>query len=170
MKIPSRLFDFYLRNPLFIDSIIIFCIWIGLDNFNLTFLKLAERQNQLNIFPYLISTDVSLAGFILAALTIIVTFKSNLKAKGIEEAENALELIFSTKHYESIVRVFKKSMIEFTFCFIFIFIVWTSSENYPLFILFKINLIGILVTSVALIRSLAILFIILNISNPKEPE
>jgi glycerol uptake facilitator-like aquaporin len=111
----------------------------------------------------LISTSVSLAGFILAALTIIVTFKSNLKAKSIENSDNALDLIFSTGHYDNIVRVFKSSIIELVFCFVALFIVWASTDNLDVIIINKVNVCAILLTSFAIVRSLMVLFMILSL-------
>ena len=132
--------------------------------------KLINRENQISIIPYIISADVSLAGFILAALTIIVTFKSNLQAKGIEDANNALEFIFSSKHYDSIIKVFKKSLLEFVFCFIFLFFAWTSSDNFSIVQINRIAISGIILTSLAIIRSLYILFVVLDLGKHKRSE
>ena len=123
MKTIDKIIDKYLACPILCDFILASIVWLMTKNFSFFEFKLIDKTNQINILPYIISADVSLAGFILAALTIIVTFKSNLKAKGIEDSNDALEMIFSSKHYESIVTVFKKSLIEFIICFVFIFIV-----------------------------------------------
>ena len=168
-NVKSSVFDVYLAYPIFFDSLLSIILWLCLKYLAIVDFRLIDKSNQLNIFPYIISADVSLAGFILAALTIIVTFKSNLKSKKIEDSENALELIFSSKHYDNIVKVFKNSMIEFILCFTFIFIIWTYEENFSINTINRVNVIGILITSLAIFRSLFILFHVLNLSKYK-PE
>ncbi|WP_157209243.1 hypothetical protein [Mariniflexile maritimum] len=70
-----------------------------------------------SIFSDLIGTSISLAGFVLASLTIIVTFKDNITQKANANLSNVgegndnknssgIELLFSSKHYGRIVGVF----------------------------------------------------------------
>lgn len=118
MKLKAKIFDFYFKMPVVIDIMITASIWYISKYKPIFTVKLTDKTNQLNILSNLIGTNVSLAGFILAALTIIVTFKSNLKAKGIEDSDNALELILSSKQYDKIVSVFKNALLEFVMCFI----------------------------------------------------
>src|SRR5882724_7630666 len=111
-----KIIDFYLGKPLICDVIIIILLWIvsyQLPPFLINLIKIPEKQIELNYISSLISISVTLAGFIIAALTILITVKSSLKARGYEDAENALEYIFSTKHYKSIIQVFINSIIEF---------------------------------------------------------
>jgi hypothetical protein len=100
-------------------------------------------------------------------LTIIVTFKSNIKAKMIEESANPLEMIFSSVHYPNIVRAFRIAISEFSVCFIVLYIFWASSDNFSIH---SINLIvcsGILIISMTILRSLLVLFKILVMENIK---
>src|SRR5258706_11694719 len=99
MKGFRKLVDLYLANTLTFDFMMVTIAWLTSKYFDVIPFELVDKNNQINVLGNLISTDIALAGFLLASLTIIVTFKSNLKAKGIEESENALELIFSSKHY-----------------------------------------------------------------------
>lgn len=160
--------DHYLRHPLFWDGLLIaatlivnhyckafFCIRIGADT-------------QINLLSNIIGTSVSLAGFILAALTIIVTFKSNLSAHSARAAKNPLELLFSTNNYTNIVRVFRHSIIELTAVFVVLYLAWVLKENLGDKVLFYCNIYGVLITCLSLIRSLFILFIVLKMD--KKPD
>lgn len=168
MKVFDKVIDKYFAFPIIFDFVIVGIVWFCSKYFSVFDFKLLDKTNQINIMPYIISADVSLAGFILAALTIIVTFKSNLTVKGIEDSDNALEMIFSSKHYNSIVKVFKKSLVEFILCFVFIFIVWASVDNLSIRTINRINITGILLTTFAIVRSLYILFVILNLTKYKR--
>ncbi len=170
MKAFDKAVDTYFSFPILIDIVVVAVVWISANSFSVIDFKLIDKANQINILPYIISADVSLAGFILAALTIIVTFKSNLKAKGIEDADNALEMIFSSKHYESIIKVFKKSLVEFVLCFIVLFFIWASTDNLFIKTINRIVVSGIILTSLAIIRSLYILFVVLDLDKHKRPE
>lgn len=168
MKVFDKIIDKYYTYPIICDLILVVSVWLCCKHFPFVAFKLIDKSNQINILPYIISSDVSLAGFILAALTIIVTFKSSLKAKGIKDPENALELIFSSKHYDSIVIVFKKSLAEFILCVVFIFIVWVSADNLSIRTINRVNTTGILLTTLAIFRSLYILFVVLDLSKYKR--
>jgi hypothetical protein len=167
-KLKKKIIDTYLCSPIFFDCLISITVWIGSKHLHYFEFYLNDRNNQISILSNIINTDVSLAGFVLAALTIIVAFKSNLQAKGIEESKNALELIFSSKHYNNIVFVFVRSLIEFIICFVFIFFVWISADNLSIHTINRVNITGILLTTLAIIRSLWVLIIILDLENYKN--
>jgi len=165
-KTKTTLIDCYLAHPITIDLVLIILLWV--TNRFLTILQLdLDRKNQIDVLSNIVNSDVALAGFILAALTIIVTFKSNLKAKGIEDAENALELIFSSKHYDSIVDVFKKALIEFIGCFIVLFGSWLYSDCLHTNTINRINISGLFITAAAIVRSIYVLIMILNLSKQR---
>lgn len=165
IAIQEFIIDKYLAFPIYIDIIIVSSLWIGSKKINLTHFVLVDKSNQINILSNIIGTDVSLAGFILAALTIIVTFKSNLKAKGIKESNTPLEMILTSKHYIGIVNVFKQAIIEFTLCFIFLFLIWTVSDNLTIRTINRAVVTGIIITSASILRSLFVLFTILKLDN-----
>lgn len=168
VKILDRVIDKYLAYPILIDIGIIATIWCFSDKLKCFEFELKDRFNQLNVISNLISSDVALAGFILAALTIIVTFKSNLQSKGMNNATAALELIFSSKHYSKIVQVFRKSLIELVLCFSFLFGFWLSSDNFSIITINRINIVGIIITILSFSRSLFILGIVLDLENHKK--
>ena len=158
-----RIADFYILRPILIDIIICALIWVIGTNLSLFEFKLTNKEIQISIMSSIIGTDVSLAGFILAALTIIVTFKSNIKTKGMEEATDALELIFSSSHYKAIKRVFKLAIIEFVLGFVVLYAVWASSENLSVQSLNLANVCGLFATSVISCRTLAVLFNVIDL-------
>ena len=162
--------DNYLAYPVLWDGAFTLVLWECSKHLSIIPFTLIDKPNQINIIPNLIATDVTLAGFILAALTIIVTFKSNLKAKGLEEAGNALELILSSTHYDNIVKVFKNAIVELVACFIVLYSAWAASDNFSINTLNRINCAGILITGLAIGRSLIILFIILNLEKHGKPK
>lgn len=168
MKVFDYIVDKYLANPIISDFAIAVIVWYISMYFSIFNFELFDKSNQINVLSNLISTNVSLAGFILAALTIIVTFKSNLKSKGLEESSNALELLFSSKHYDSIVSIFKKSLLEFVLCFILLYLVYSFSDNLCIETLNRVNVIGIIITSLSILRSLFVLFKILDLEKYKR--
>lgn len=170
MKGLRKIIDVYLSNALTLDFVIIAVAWLVSKYFDIIPFELADKNNQINILGNLISTDIALAGFLLAALTIIVTFKSNLKAKGIEESENALELIFSSKHYNSIIDVFKESIVELVICAILLYIVWASTDNFSIWTINRANVTGIIITGLTILRSLFVLNIILGLDRHTRNE
>jgi len=153
----------YLRWPIISDAALSTVISLLLLNWIFECPRDSDKSNFLNVISSLISTCVSLAGFILAALTIIITFKSNLKAKGIAEADDALELILSSKHYESIVTVFKGAIIEFILITVLLYFVSTTSSDITAYMLLLFTVNGIIITSLTILRSLVILFSILKL-------
>lgn len=159
----NKTIDFYLNNPLKIDFFCLILIWIINSNFSVFKFNIGTKENNVSILSDVISASISLAGFILASLTIIVAIKSNLTNKNIESAKNPLELFFSPMNYRKIIEVFQGSIIELTFSFICAYVFWIALENINLFTLFKVNLSLIFIISISVIRSLLVLFKIINI-------
>lgn len=165
MTFLKKLRSIYFNSPVFYDFIICAVICIGI-HLKQAFL-ICHFNNDIigDVISNLISGQISLTGFILAALTIIVTFKSNITSKGLEESTNALELLFSTKHYKKIVRVFKTAIIELTASFIIMYILWPfvtkSSLEYTIMVVF----LGFVTITLPLIRCLIVLFSIMDLEN-----
>lgn len=168
MKVFERIIDKYLAYPILVDIMIGSLTWYASKNIEIFDFILSDRSNQIDILPYIISADVSLAGFVLAALTIIVTFKSNIQSRGMNNASNALELIFSSKHYLRIVQVFRKSLVELVMCFFFLFSAWLSVDNFSINTINRINVFGLIITTLAISRSLFILFVVMDSENYKR--
>jgi hypothetical protein len=158
----KRVMNIYFRWPIFFDVMLSIGASYQLSKYLFECDEMLDRSNLLSVISSLVSTCVSLAGFILAALTIIITFKSNLKAKGIAEADDAMELILSSKHYESIVSVFKTAIIEFVIITIALYLISAASSQFTISALSIVTINGIVITSLTIWRSLFVLFRILK--------
>lgn len=110
MRVILKAIDLYLSHPLISDTIVCLLVFLGLHYYAG---RLPIASDNLNgIQSSLASTAVSLAGFIIAALTIIVTFKANIQAKKVDESVNGMELLFNSDNYGRIVHVFQFAIIE----------------------------------------------------------
>ena len=110
MKLFLQALDRYLAHPLFWDGMLcaglLAVLHFGADRVPIATTDLAGIQSSLA------STAVSLAGFIIGALTIIVTFKANIRAKKMEDSVNGMELLFNSTNYGRIVNVFQFAILE----------------------------------------------------------
>lgn len=149
------------------DLVLSVIIWLMGRNLSFFQINLSLKEAQLGILSNIISTDVSLAGFILAALTIIVTFKSNIKVKSMDDASDSLELIFSSKHYPKIKRVFKLAIVEFCVLFVFLYCVWLLNENIELLDLSIVNVCALITSALIVLRTLAVLFYVIDLDERK---
>lgn len=154
----ASILDIYFKHPFWGDLIIIIIILLVLF-FNKDKIHEIKDSSKIdNVIGNIISSMISLAGFILASLTIIVTVKSNIKLKKIEDSDNGLELLLTSENYKKIVSVFRDSIIELIFALIVMYGFWSpifelSRLQYLLLIAF-----GIIVIALTIARTLAILF------------
>src|SRR5690606_16346927 len=103
-----KILNIYIRRPLLWDIIltgsVCYLAYIVINSFRIQVSIDSELIK--SVMSDLISTSISLAGFVLASLTIIVTFKDNLNHKNQGIEQSGIGLLFSSKHYKSIVNVF----------------------------------------------------------------
>lgn len=161
----DKIIDFYLNNALLLDGVTIIIVWILNSNFSLFSFVSNDKEKNIDILSDIIAASISLAGFILASLTIIAAIKSNISSRSLENARNPLELFFSPGNYRSIISVFKGSIAELTFTFIAAYIVWISVENFSNDLLLKVIVSFVIIVSISVIRSLIVLFKIININD-----
>lgn len=157
--------DNYLVFALPIDFIIIILLWILNSKFSLFEITYNEKFSNLDIVANIIGASISLAGFILASLTIIVAIRANIQNKSSEKAETPLELFFSVGTFKTIVKVFKISIIELVICFITSFIILIIAENLTNEFIFKVIVSSIFLMSLSTIRSLFVLFLLIKVNN-----
>lgn len=157
--------DSYLKYALTIDLIVVVIIFVL--NIYLPFIAISfkSKEDYLNVLDNTISASVSLAGFILASLTIIVAIRSNIANKTPEQAKNPLELFFSTNVYKSIVKVFQIAITELIICFISAYIIWIISSNISEVIIFNCLVAIIFLMSASTIRSLFVMFLLIGGEN-----
>lgn len=156
--------DNYLNYAFIIDAVIIIALWILNSNFSFFDFDLNRKDINISIISNIIGAAISLAGFILASLTIIVAIRSNTKSKSSEQAQTPLELFFSVDTFKTIVKVFKIAIIELVFCFVISYILWIISNNISNELLFKSIVSMIFLMSVSTIRSLFVLFLLIDVS------
>lgn len=163
MEKKFNFIDLYLKHPISVDVFLILLLFLINHFLPIVFTIKYVADTQLNVLSSLIGTSVSLAGFILAALTIIVAFKANLASKKPDDANTPLELLFSTGNYSKIIKVFKDAIIELTVVFIVLYIVWIMLDNLTGSILLNSNIYGSILIFLTVIRTLFVLFLILNL-------
>ena len=165
MKKIRNLTDNYLNYAFIIDLIIITIIWVLNSKLSWIEIKYLNKETYINIISNIISASVSLAGFMLASLTIIVAIRSNIANKNPEHAKSPLELFFSIGTFKTIVKVFKISIIELILCFIISYIVWIISRNISIESVHKTIISLLYLMSLSTIRSLFVLFLLIDIEN-----
>lgn len=111
----NKVLDGYYKRPLIWDLLIAVLTCVAIEWFlrpRLSFLHFPKCDTVLDLLSDLANTSISLAGFVLAALTIVVTFRDNMQHKEAtldvnkREELSALELLFLSRHYYGIVKVF----------------------------------------------------------------
>ncbi|NVO84485.1 hypothetical protein [Hymenobacter terrestris] len=164
----NRLLDGYLNHPGIWDVVICVAACIGL-HYGADIIAISSSEVS-SIQTSLASTAVSLAGFIIAALTIIVTFKANITAKRIDDSANGMELLFNSDNYGRIVSVFQFAILELVACFgvmhgaMFITNMLTPRHNLLLAI------IVLIIILLSLARCLFVLFNVLSVESQTKPE
>lgn len=159
----KKIVDNYLIYALPLDFLIVVLIWILNIFFPIFEITYNEKGDNLDLLSNIIGASISLAGFVLASLTIIVSIRSNTKIKEPEDAENAMELFFSVGTYKTIVKVFKIAIAELIFCFITAYIIWVFSKNISNLIIHNSVISFIFLTSVSSFRSLFVMFLMINL-------
>ncbi|MCO7183823.1 hypothetical protein NH341_00150 [Tenacibaculum sp. XPcli2-G] len=157
-----ELVDYYLQYALLIDTIVIGCLWLLNSKLSLFDFILKSKTEHITIIENIIGASISLAGFILASLTIIASIRSNVLNKKPKNSETPLELLFSVGIYKAIVKVFKIAIIELVLCFIISYIITLSSANLNNYFVFKSLIVLIYLLSVSTIRSLFVLFLLID--------
>lgn len=157
--------DNYLLYAFPIDIFIVIILWILNSKFSIFELSYNEKSFNLGIIENIISASISLAGFILASLTIIVAIRANIQNKSPEKANTPLELFFSVGTFKTIVKVFKIAIIELVICFIVSYIVLAIAENLSNDFIFKVIVSSIYLMSFSTIRSLFVLFLLIKVEH-----
>ena len=169
-----KIADKYIRRPLLWD-IIICSLMVALFYFLLEYKKYytldVDLESLKSNLSDIISTSVSLAGFVLASLTIIVTFKDNIAQKQQEPNPDTnpnniitgVELLFTSKHYKRIVGVFSWA----AFILLFLFFIFSGIKMFTkilsIHIIFYSTIVGITLIALTIFRSLLVLYQIIRL-------
>lgn len=159
----EKVIDFYLNYSISVDVGIVLIIWVVNLFFPFVSFDFGTQTDNIAILSNLISIAISLAGFILAALTIIVAIKSNLSSTINEKRGTPLKLFFTPKNYEKIISVFRGSICELVAVALVSYIAWLSLNNFDVSKLFLVNVTVIVITFLSLVRSLLVLFRVMSL-------
>jgi len=103
-----------------------------------------------------------MAGFMLAALTIMITFRANIKIREPEKAKNSLELILGT-HYTAIVSTFKVAIFELVFAGAAAYFVLLNAKFVGEFWLYQTNVVLLYAAIASVTRSFIVLSKVLDL-------
>jgi len=123
MNLLKKIKIIFIEKGLAVDipvSIAIF--WI--INMKQLFISQVFRDDLKDITNSLISTFVSISGFSLAALTIIITIRANIIGKADLKPRNAMETLFSSAHYFLVTDIFKQIIIIQSASALILYISW----------------------------------------------
>jgi hypothetical protein len=159
----KKIIDFYLNNALFFDSLTIIILWFANSYLTIIDFTIAVKEENLEIISDTVSASISLAGFILASLTVIASIRSNITNRPPDATRNPLEMFFSDKNYTRIVQVFKDAIIELILVFILSYFIWISQENFENYTLLKWIVSAVIIIFLSISRTLLVLFTIIKI-------
>lgn len=160
----DKIMNNYLHRPLLWDGVLI-AIGIGVFEFICSkdwwCLKI-HRESLDSLLNELVSSSLSVGGFVIASLTIVVTIKDGV-SKPVSESENGLDALMNGKWYPKVVNVFKVG----AWIFILTFLAFSLIEVMHDAISNKLDLYlimtGLIYTVMALIRCLLALNVIINL-------
>lgn len=165
-KICAKITDWYFSFPIFVDFGILALLWI-VSRYNTAYglikINIFSRDHALTYLAYIVSANATLAGFIIAALTILITVKSNTTARGFRDAKNALEYLFSTEHYYHVVSVFTGAIVELFIFFIILYGSWLLEGNLGDKTIYRILLFSTIGIITSVFRVLYTLFKVLRL-------
>lgn len=158
-KLKEKLLNFYFRRPLFCDSIF-FSSLVLINELAISKYKeiiVLNRNTLNNLLNELVSSSISIAGFIIAALTIILTIKDNVNAKEKNSVNSGLKLLLTSKHYKSILDVFYNTSFIFVSTFFYFSLIEIFDGSLSDKVEMYLILFGLIVTTLGTFRCLYIL-------------
>jgi hypothetical protein len=156
-----KILDWYLRHPLKCDLLLSAVIVFALHHFAAQ-VPLASFERG-GILSSLAGTAVSLAGFILAALTIIATFRANVASKGVLESITKMESLLNSSAYGEIVEVFQGAIVGLIICTLVLYTGLIFGADLPPRWINLINIVALFEIIVSITRCLYILFRVITI-------
>lgn len=165
-----KIMDFYLKSAIIIDFLIVGSIISILAYIRPCLgIPLLDKDMVDSLGSDLIATSVSLAGFVLASLTIIVTFKDSVSSK--EKASTGIDLFFKSKHYLPTVKIFYKASLILLVTFLILCVTKVTKGTVPYLIREYIIIGSLILVTTTIFRSLYLLLQIIKLQTPqKKPE
>ena len=149
----------YIKNPLLWDFFLILII-LGVEYL---LCSRCEKclQFDLNAFgdltTELISASVSIGGFIITALTIILAFREKTEQKPLQESRTGMELLMNSNAYSLIIRVFSQAAFVFLFTFILFIALMILRNHLSGYWQFRLIITGSVLSIMSVFRCLIIL-------------
>ncbi len=167
----TKLLNFYIKRPLLYDLLICFILVVMVQLIESPGNTITAAKAE-SSFSDIVNTSISLAGFILAALTIIVTFKDNISHKENSSEKpkvemSGLELLFSSKHYKRIVGVFSWAAFIFVLLFLVYSLLKLFIDKIPSIYYLELVICGIVLITMTIFRSLLILYKVIKLQIAK---
>ncbi|MBP5982256.1 MAG: hypothetical protein KA734_00930 [Fluviicola sp.] len=160
-KALLKMLDFYLKFPVLLDiALVILISSCTLILKNKGILRDFDVERLKSISSDLISTSISLAGFVLAALTIIVTFKDSATGKSSTDGKSTF---FNSGKYFDLVKVFYSAALVLIFTFVILSTIKISDIFKNLKIEQYVILGALILICTSVLRSLILLFQIIKL-------
>ncbi len=155
----EKVLDRYLAAPIIYDFIIVGIFAIAWYFFSKHYSITIKEENKLSEVSSEIGTAlITITGFILTIITIIVTFKNTIR-KGKKESNN--DLFYNSEFYPTTISLLKNCVKLLLFLYILIYLV-RLLHPIPIEILFYINFSAIFFSVLVFLRFLLILKIIIS--------
>jgi hypothetical protein len=160
------LLDQYLSHPILSDLFIATMLLV---------LNYALNQNNIQIVSYdkesindllneLISTSMSLGGFVLAAMAIIASSKDNTaKVNNIKEAKTGKEFFYNSPAYNILINSYSWACTVYGGMFLVFSLLRTTSDSLAPIILFNLTYFGLLVALFTLFRCIYLIQAVVKI-------
>lgn len=163
--------DNYFKRPVFWDYLLgISITGIIMFIFNRVGFHIPKDETILSIISDLSTVALTLSGFILTLLTVLISFKSTAKSKkDIKfEADSLYEIFYSTSLYFETVRHLKNGIISLTFVAIIGYTLKLTINTCYYSFLFSFNLLSLIIIFLTLWRCLLILSKIIKIQKEHQ--
>ena len=163
--------NIYLKYPIFGDVLVIVVLWTLKYFFSVCCYNYLNEESIKDLFGNIIGTSISLAGFVVAALTIVVTLKSAIKISEDNENKSAIELALFGTYYHQIVGIFRYAVIEMVIVIAFLYAFWLlpsdffNSTNYTL-----IAICAVFCILTTIFRTLYVVFKIIEVDQIPKPR
>jgi hypothetical protein len=168
----KNILNIYIKRPLIWDILIVsfesYLVNIAITKLNLNISIKLELMK--SILSDLVNSTISLGGFVLASLTIIVTFNDNLRNNSKEQKENGMSILFSSRHYSRIVGVFIWAVLIFLSLFVILSICKIFVEKFLPIHYVYLCIVPVSFIALTIFRTILILYYIikLQLSSPNK--
>lgn len=160
------LLDRYLRHPILFDLCVTIILLLSnqkLINNNIQIVSY-DKDSINDLLNELISTSMSLGGFVLAAMAIIASSKDNTtKVHNLNEAKTGKEFFFNSPAYNILINSYSWACMVYGGMFLIFSFLRISSESLSTTILFNLTFFGLLMALFTLFRCIYLIQAVVKI-------